>query len=66
MKTKYDWSNVPDEINWIATDSDGHAFGYAEKPYNGGSYWYALNPKHIKQSFNGNWQDSLEECQNEN
>lgn len=63
--SKYDWSNVPKEINWIATDSDGYAFGYEEKPYNGGYYWYALNPKHIKQQYHGNWQDSLEERPNE-
>lgn len=61
MKTKYDWSNVPSEVKWIATDSDGYAFGYKEKPYNGGWCWYALNPKYIKQQYQGNWKDSLEE-----
>lgn len=63
--SEYDWSNVPKEVKWIATDSDGYAFGYKEKPYIGGSYWYALNPKHIKQQYLGNWKDSLEERPNE-
>ena len=59
--SKYDWSNVPKEVNWIATDSDGYAYGYIDKPYNGGQYWYALKPIYIKQKCEGNWQDSLEE-----
>lgn len=58
---KYDWSNVPDNVQWIATDSNGAVFGYVEKPYNGGFYWYALNPKYINQQYQGNWRESLEE-----
>lgn len=58
---KYDWSNVPSHIMWIAKDADGYAFGYMNKPYNGGWCWYAQNPEYIKQTFKGNWQDSLEE-----
>lgn len=23
MNTKYDWSNVPKEVKWVATDADG-------------------------------------------
>ena len=62
MKTKYDWSVVPKEVNWIATDEDGGVFGYTYKktPINDGFMWYGRVP--IKLDLNpyqGNWQDSL-------
>lgn len=31
-KAKYDWSDVPDWVQWLATDTRGNAFGYADKP----------------------------------
>lgn len=32
-KQKYDWSNVPDVVNWLATDKDGDcAWGFLEEP----------------------------------
>lgn len=30
--TKYDWSNVPDWINWVGTDALGRVLGFANKP----------------------------------
>ena len=68
--SKYDWSNVPKEVNWIATDSDGVVNGFKIKP--------TINEKHrmwfecedltgyffqIKNELrkNSNWRDSLEE-----
>lgn len=66
---KYDWSNVPKEVKWIATDFYGGILGFEEKPkifkYAG---WGHLGetPFHvIKQTFKGNWQDSLEERPND-
>ena len=31
MKTKYDWSNVPKWVKFIATDSTGNTYGYEGK-----------------------------------
>lgn len=30
--TKYDWSEVPSWVQWLATDTRGNCFGYADKP----------------------------------
>lgn len=68
--SKYDWSNVPSEVKWIATDYDGVVNGFDSKPSivihhrmwfenNDGSGWFLqIRPKVIS-SFD--WQDSLEE-----
>lgn len=32
METKYDWSNVPSDVLFIATDQDGFGFGYLREP----------------------------------
>lgn len=69
MKTKYDWSNVPKSVNWIATDDYRNmAWGYINKPVlksetfctTGKNEW----PVSIHQFVNpyeGDWKDSLEE-----
>lgn len=68
---KYDWSNVPKEVKWIATDEDSIVWGFDTKPnkvYSNGfscgddgkSFMLlGLNP------FQGNWKDSLEERPND-
>lgn len=74
MKTKYDWSNVPKEVNWIATDSDGVAHGFKAKPKikEGLVYdMWACNDNFVeyieladnqhRRFGKSNWQDSLEE-----
>lgn len=67
MKTKYDWSNVPKEVKWIAKDKDGEVWGYVEKPIIGEKgIWHVKNKYHgyffIFDSFIvESWQDSLEE-----
>lgn len=66
MKTKYDWSNVPLKINWIATDADGVARGHAREPVidhpeEWSSDQYYNYPIIGKDLFNGDWKDSLEE-----
>lgn len=65
---KYDWSNVPKEVKWIATDSNvlsGNAFGYINKPQNIMSSWVSDTNEPIFhlgiKPFQGHWQDSLEE-----
>lgn len=65
MKTKYDWSNVPDDTRYIFTDQDGDVFESDFEPVlydscwrgTGLSSWWFSNCE----SFKGNWQDSLEE-----
>lgn len=71
MKTKYDWSGVPKEVKWIATDEDLNSWGFVtnDKPFVGGedgdqwtSNYFAHSCKHVGfRIFKGNWQDSLEE-----
>ena len=63
---KYDWTNVPDEVKWIATDEDGVLCGYSSKPqkfsrtwnthYTGNFVGHSFLPP-----FKGNWRESLEE-----
>ena len=31
-KPRYDWSNIPPEYDWAATDRDGAVFAYKNKP----------------------------------
>ena len=75
--SKYDWSNVPKEVKWIATDADGVVSGFSEKPYtHRGSLWLChvdhpdswvcnIEPftYHVNNDY-PNWQDSLEERPN--
>ena len=66
---KYNWSNVPDNIKYIATSEDGFAFGYESKPISGylhSGFWYGGGePKLVlwsdENQFNSsNWRYSLE------
>lgn len=71
MNTKYDWSDVPSEVQWIATDNDGVANGFTEKPIIGESgLWVLADMDYEKvvplisllDHFNkALWQDSLEQ-----
>lgn len=77
--SKYDWSNVPKEVKWIATDADGMVCGFSEKPikkvnslyefWAGDEYDAGLNVVNgvsdFVESYHGNWQDSLEKRPNE-
>ncbi|ENW92776.1 hypothetical protein F904_02719 [Acinetobacter dispersus] len=67
---KYDWSNVPSEVNWIATDSLGYGLGWVNKPHHhssGQSRWndedcffrFGLPPQ--VNPFKGDWKESLEQ-----
>lgn len=66
--SKYDWSNVPMDVNWIATDSSGSVFGYDVKPeykewgkfIHRTDFLYFPHKKWIE-PFKGDWRDSLEE-----
>lgn len=72
-KQKYDWSNVPDVVNWLATDKDGEcAWGFLEEPVielEDGE-WRPVAPYteiYINGSngtvaaYKGDWQESLEQ-----
>lgn len=68
--SKYDWSNVPKEINWIATDGNGRKYGYIDyEPFLNGwiPCWESFNES-IPLGYMGcdlegckGWSDSLEE-----
>ena len=63
--SKYDWTNVPEWVNWIFTDQDGDVFGCDNKPCNAdgfhGSPWLDRWELLDEEVDNCNWQDSLEE-----
>lgn len=71
---KYDWSNVPKEVRFIATDKDGVANGFTTEPKPCDEYemWLTDNEDYIGLSTEyldvfdkNNWLDSLEERPNE-
>ena len=66
MKTKYDWSKVPDDVKWIATDADGSVCGYSTKPYRFSQTWNCYSSGNFVAhsflpAFQGNWKNSLEQ-----
>jgi len=42
-KTRYDWTKIPEECEWAATDEGGSVFGYMNKPWRGNGYWFDHN-----------------------
>ena len=69
--SKYDWTSVPKDVNWIATDEDRNSWLFpveCSKPFIGGEdddAWvcdeeFTLE-HHGYNVFKGNWRDSLEE-----
>ena len=64
VNPKYDWSNIPKEVNWIATDkSTQTAQGYVNKPSVGFDTWITKSKKywlHLPEYLEENWEDSLE------
>ena len=67
-KTKYDWTNVPDHINWLATYEFGDvAWGFVNKPYRkpNSGIWHETGGEwrcrvHLP-PYSGHWTESLEE-----
>ena len=75
MKIKYDWSKVPKEVKWIATDADGVINGFYEKPNPNHQHnmWFecldctgrAVCLGEWYHDICAEWQDSLEERPND-
>lgn len=72
--SKYDWSNVPKKVKFIATDKDGVANGFPTepKPYEEHQMWLTANEDYISLGVEyldvfdkNNWLNSLEERPNE-
>ena len=65
--SKYDWTNVPNEVEWIATDSNGVWCEYTHEPKLSRYGWSVDLGEHIFEihqggsPFKGDWRDSLEE-----
>ncbi|MFW2015233.1 hypothetical protein [Acinetobacter bereziniae] len=64
--TKYDWSNVPSIVKFIATDKDGFKSYFELKPEIFMEGWIddsddGFFSQYEKSEFKGDWQDSLEE-----
>ena len=69
IERKYNWSNVPENIKWIATNESGVAFGYESEPISGylhRGFWYGGGESSFllwayENQFNSsNWRYSLE------
>lgn len=58
--SKYDWSDVPDRVVAIATCQDGSVKLFT-KPTPCGNSWVASFSATGIKSYEGNWEDSLEE-----
>lgn len=66
--SKYDWSKVPKNIMWIATDSDRFQVWFESKPERKALWWNISDVRNdayrcISPEFNqfkGDWKDSLE------
>lgn len=67
--TIYDWTDVPEDTKYIATDADGFAHGWEGEPapykkdlnWNSNKFgvtFFMLKPS--SNPFNGDWKDSLE------
>lgn len=63
--SKYDWSKVHPNVNWIATDLlTNTAQGYVEKPIPQFDIWFSNSIKywlHLPGWVDGYWLDSLEQ-----
>ena len=66
MTTKYDWSEVPEDIKWLATDLDGVVNGFYEEPKASEEWviWIAPDSRHECIRWSGEiclgWGESLE------
>ena len=63
--SKYDWSNVPERIKWMAFDEFGDVRGFVEKPRLNGNFWIdEIYPYYFESNLvapDCNWRESLEE-----
>lgn len=63
--SKYDWSNIHKNVNWIATDKlTNTAQGYVAKPVAQFDTWYSSSDKywlHLSGWTGGSWLESLEQ-----
>ena len=76
MKTKYDWSKVPSDVMYLATNQNGKVSGFVRNVKTPveiqglwyGSDYYTGEPKYYNLNIGSfeDWQDSLEERPNEN
>lgn len=67
MNTKYDWSNIIKEVNWIATDYSGKAQGYVNKPVVGFDTWITNHTKYwlnLPGYYQEHWSKTLEKRPN--
>lgn len=63
--TIYNWAEIPDEVKWVATDSDGWAWQYISEPKKGFCFWGSAASrkgclKPSQNPFKGDWRESLE------
>lgn len=63
--SKYDWSDAPERIRWMAFDEFGGVRGFVEKPRLKSNYWIdEICPYFFESNLvapDCKWQDSLEE-----
>lgn len=67
MNTKYDWSNVPDNVTWISTDWEGWKLYHTSKPvkknldFSSESDDLGCFEMFSENEYVSDWEDSLEE-----
>lgn len=70
MGTKYDWSTIPVEANWAATDENGLTCCYTTKPFMWGNEWLVKELDEVVLCYRSepkeDWKDSLEQRPVEN
>jgi len=67
-KPRYDWSNIPPEYDWAATDRGGAAYAYKNKPFckDHANFWIGKDSGDMfrlcaGQQLTEDWRDSLEQ-----
>jgi hypothetical protein len=66
MRTRYDWSKVPDWVQFIAEDESGRAYGYRYRPVQKRSTWSSGTSSsedwcRLADNDTPHWGDSLEQ-----
>jgi len=67
-KPRYDWSNIPPEYEWVATDKNGTVYAYKNKPFckDHANFWIGKDSGDMfllcaGQQITKDWRDSLEQ-----
>lgn len=65
--SKYDWSNIHEDVKYIATDPDDFELWFSDEPRLASKFGWIGDAIaiHSPSSFKGDWRDSLEKRPNQ-